>query len=91
MLVDRRHPPDKRAENEQDVYGREKIILKGKLYRREREVKDKIQRERQSNDLAYLLPPRQQKNPTERNSDQNIEKGPNRTEKPGWRRPRGFY
>ena len=91
MLVDCRHPPDDRGRNEQDIYGREKIILEGKLYRRKREVKDKIQRERQSNNLADPLPPRQQKNPAERNSDQNIEKGPNRAEKPGRWRPGGFY
>lgn len=74
MGIDRDHCPNERAEHEEDINAREKVIVEPKLQRRKGKIKDEIEDKRQSDNSRDLFSPCHQKDLAKRNSDENIQK-----------------
>ena len=86
-MPNRHECPYKRAEDEDDVYRREEIILEAELEGGEDEVENEVEGKRQSDHPRNLPPDGFVKNGAERNRNNCVKHGPNGPKNPSRRSP----
>jgi hypothetical protein len=84
------HRPNESDQHEEDVDRGEVVVLQTELKISEGEVKNEIQDERQSDHEWNLFLEKHDEHLPERNSDEDIQEGPHRSEDPRRRSPRRF-
>jgi hypothetical protein len=82
--------PGECDEDEENVDSSEKIALKAELQRCEGKIKKEIQGKRERNHPWVVTAPNVQEDVGERDSNEYIEYGPDRSKQPGGRCPGGF-
>ena len=82
--------PDERAENQQNINRRQKIIFQTELQRCESKVENKIEREGQGDDPRELARECFIKHRAKSDGDDRIQNRPHRPKKPARRRPCWF-
>jgi len=91
MRKDGQHRPDKRGQNQENIQRGQIIIFEPELNRSKRKIENEIEDERQDDYGWNFFLPSHQKNFAKRYGNKDIKKCPNRSKKPGRRRPGRFY
>lgn len=90
MRPDDDHRPNEREEKQYGIDRGEQIILQAELKRREGEIENEIENERQEDGKPNLSGEEHSRNLPERYRDEDIQHEPHRTENEGGRRPLGL-